>query len=104
MHTTTAIEQAIQEALENGLAVVDSYALAAATQSEVTYTQHVLREASHVCRYSVGNGLYAIHREPECSTKCQEHATRQAHSETPYEVCGHCSLRFPIGTECGLCG
>lgn len=98
--TKYLVDMAVWRALEEGEDWLDSHDLAESLGTEVTYVQHLLREAEHVCRYADDLGRYRVHHAPVCSPSCQDHATRAG--EAPHEpACQTCWL-IPAAT--GACG
>lgn len=119
----TSESQRILEAVEAGLAetgggMLDSHTLADAlyaqrlanedraqvpnwTQTK-DYTQHVLREAPHVCRHADGH-VYRIHKAPVCSPSCNRpHGHSKPHPINK-GVCQTHFITLPATGQCDLC-
>lgn len=99
-----AIRNAAMLAESDG--TVNSHNLARAIGAEVTYVQHVLREAPHVCRHNIGDGRYRVHEAKTCGDDCDEKWA--AHGGGPGEkvnACPGCGIHVPpAATECDFCG
>lgn len=70
---------------EDLLALDAPFRKAHTAESAVTYVQHCLREAEHVCRHSLPGGRYAIHASAVCGADCN--SKRDAANKPKPKLC-----------------
>jgi hypothetical protein len=98
-----AIRTAAEEVTEDG--VVDSYLIAESICAEVTYVQHLLRETPHICRHTIGDGLYRAHTAAVCGGGCMEKWDSRVGKVERVNACPGCGIHVPpAATECDFCG